>query len=229
MCGGKRKVERIGKGGPVDIAILGVGNVGRALATSAVRAGHTVTVSSRKAEDAKAAAGEIGANAAGSNRAAIDAADVVVLAVPYPALDGVLGELGDGLAGKVLVDVTNRMDPARPPGVTIDGTSAAEQIQARAPEARVVKAFNTNFAAHMTDPSTEGVQVDCLVAGDDQDAKAAVLDLAESIGFRGIDAGPLMMSRAVEALALLNISLNMREGWSWQTEWKLVGPTGSLR
>jgi predicted dinucleotide-binding enzyme len=106
-----------------------------------------------------------------------------------------------------------------------NGTSAAELIQQRAPSARVVKAFNTAFAARQANPRIDGVQLDGFVAGDDPDAKAAVLALVESIGFRPVDAGPLRMSRALEQMALLNISLQLRNGWSWQNGWKLAGPT----
>ena len=66
-----------------------------------------------------------------------------------------------------------------------------------------------------------------FVAGDDVDAKAAVLDLVRSIGFRPIDAGPLAMARALEAMAVLNMMLQIRNNWPWQAGWKLVGPTGN--
>src|SRR5438270_6408929 len=104
--------------------------------------------------------------------------------------------------------------------------SNAERIQQKAPGARVVKGFNTIFAAHQANPKIDGTNVDAFVAGDDAEAKKAVEQLAESMGFRAVDAGPLPMARALEGMAMLNISLNMRDGWSWQTEWKLVGPTG---
>jgi predicted dinucleotide-binding enzyme len=149
---------------------------------------------------------------------------LVVLAVHQPAVDGVLAELGDALAGKVVVDVTNRVDPANP-GSTMDGTSAAEQIQARAPGARVVKAFNTAFASRQADPVVDGIALDAFIAGDDDQAKQAVAELAGAIGFRPIDAGPLVMARALEAMALLNITLQLRHNWPWQAGFKLVGPT----
>jgi 8-hydroxy-5-deazaflavin:NADPH oxidoreductase len=97
---------------------------------------------------------------------------VVVLAVPYPAVDGVLVDVGDALAGKVLVDATNRVDPADP-GSVLDGTSAAEQIQARVPAARVVKAFDTAFASRQADPVVDGVALDAFIAGDDDQALVA--------------------------------------------------------
>ena len=67
--------------------------------------------------------------------------------------------------------------------------------------------------------------LDGFVAADDPEAKAKTLELARSIGFRPIDAGPLAMARALEALAILNIALQMQHGWPWQSGWKLIGPT----
>lgn len=208
----------------MDIAIIGAGNVGRALADSSVRAGHNVTVSSRSGETAELVAKETGARSVGSSREAATESDLVVLAVGYPSLDEVLVEVGDALRGKVVIDVTNRVDPGDP-GATLDGTSAAEQIQARLPDARVVKAFNYAFASRQADPVVDGTPIDGFVAGDDEDAKAKVLQLVESVGFRPIDAGPLAMARALEAMAVLIITLQIRHGWSWQQGWKLVGPT----
>ena len=90
----------------------------------------------------------------------------------------------------------------------------------------MVKAFNTALASRQADPVVDGLRLDGYVAGDDAEAKAAVLQLVESIGFVPIDAGPLAMARALEGMAMLNITLNIRNGWPWQDGWKLVGPTG---
>jgi 8-hydroxy-5-deazaflavin:NADPH oxidoreductase len=209
----------------MHIAIIGSGRVGRALAGACTRAGHTVTLSSTDVEDVQAAAQATGARVARSNAEAIDGAQMVILAVPSTALDGIITELGNALEGKVLIDPTNRLNP-EDPAAAIDGTSNAEQIQARAPSVRVIKAFNTAFAARQADPVVDGVQLDGFVAGDDANARADVLELVRSIGFRPIDAGSLRMARALEAMAILNISLQIRNNWPWQTGWKLVGPTG---
>ncbi len=209
----------------MDIAIIGAGNVGRALATSALRLGHNVTVSSTNGDTAAALARETGARAASSNRAAAEGADLVVLAVPYVAVVDVLDDIGPALGGKILVDATN---PLRPDGsgLATEGASAAEEIQARVPTARVVKAFNYALAARQADPQVAGISVDGFVASDDEEAKATVLDLVRGMGFHPVDAGELTMARALEALAYLNISLQIRHGWSWQAGWKLVGPEG---
>jgi len=208
----------------MQIAILGSGNVGKALASSFTRAGHSVTLTASNPDNARAAATRTGAQAADSNQQAAGAAEVVVLAVQYPTVDAVLAETGDALDGKVLIDTTNRVDPADP-GSVLDGTSAAEQLQARVPGARVVKAFNTAFASRQADPVVDGVALDGYLAGDDDQAKQTVTELVSSIGFRPVDVGPLVMARALEALALLNIMLQIRNNWPWQAGFKLVGPT----
>ncbi len=204
----------------MNIGIIGAGNVGQALATASVRAGHAVTISSRTAEEAERVAAEVGATATASNHDAVADADVVILAVPFDAVQAIVDELGAALDGKALIDVTNRFAPEQ-----LDGPSNAELIQAMAPNARVVKAFNTILAAHQADPAIDGIQLDGFVAGDD-DAKHQVLALVGSLGFHPIDAGSLAMARALEGMGTLNIVLNMTNGWSWQTGWKLLGPTG---
>ena len=212
----------------MDIAVIGVGSVGKALGEASVRAGHAVVFSSRKADEARTVAQQVGGRAAESNAAAIRSAEAVILAVPYAAVASILRDAGGVLEEKIVIDVTNRLNP-QDPGVVIDGTSNAEAIQALVPQARVVKAFNTVFAARQADPVVDGVQLDGFVAGDDDAAKARVLDLVRSLGFRPIDVGSLSMARALEALGWLNIWLNIKHEWAWQDGWKLLGPTAPPR
>jgi NADPH-dependent F420 reductase len=207
----------------MQIAIIGSGNVGRALATSTTRAGHDVRLSAAHPEHAQSAAEQTGARAASSNREAVASADVVILAVPYPAVDATLADVADALDGKVVVDATNRVNVSDP-GSVLDGTSAAEQIQARVPRARVVKAFNTAFASRQANPVMDGTAADGYVAGDDQEAKATVLELVGSLGFRPVDAGPLVMARVLEGMALLTITYQIRNQGTWQSAWKMVEP-----
>jgi 8-hydroxy-5-deazaflavin:NADPH oxidoreductase len=210
----------------MNIAIIGAGNVGKAITGSATKAGHSVTISSAKGDSAIAAAQESGARAAASNREAVQGADVVVLAVPYGAVYEILAEVGAGLDGKVLVDATNPIKPDYS-GLATNGKSGAEEIQGKAPGAHVVKAFNTAFAARQADPNVAGgLRVDGYAAGDDERAKQKVLALLGDIGFNPVDAGPLAMAKHLEGMAWLNISLQTKNGWSWQAGWKLVGPDG---
>ena len=102
--------------------------------------------------------------------------------------------------------------------------SAAEKIQTRLPKAHVVKAFNTAFASRQADPEVNGEPTDGFVAGDNEAAKSTVLGLVGDIGFRPVDAGPLSMAHSLEAMALLGISLQIRNGGSWQSGWRIVEP-----
>jgi 8-hydroxy-5-deazaflavin:NADPH oxidoreductase len=210
----------------MQIAILGAGNVGGSLAAAAVRAGHDVAISASKPENARTSAQGAGATAAASNADAVRGADVVVLAVPYGAVAGIVAELGDALNGTVVVDATNPLNDTYTDLLTI-GTSAAEQLQARVPGGSVVKAFNTLLAGRHAAPTEDGTPLDAFIAGDDSAAKNTVAELATSLGYRPVDAGNLRMARSLEEMAFLNITLNATNGWAWQSAWKLVGPTGS--
>jgi hypothetical protein len=215
-------VKRETKEPVMDIAIIGAGNVGKALGGSLVRAGHSVTFAATNPEHAAEAASNLRARAAASNNEAVNAADLVILAVPASALGAVALEIGKSAAGKVVVDVSNRPtpDPAGSP------TSVAEELQGMLPQAKVVKAFNTAFASRQAEPIVAGIHADGFVAGDDDQAKKTVLDAVESIGFRPVDAGSLAAARTLEGMAWLNISRNMAAG-SWQDAWILVGPDSS--
>jgi NADPH-dependent F420 reductase len=207
----------------MKIAIIGSGNVGKALATASVRAGHSVTMSSANPEKAAEVAKSVGAHSAPSNVEAVNGADLVIVAVPYDKLGEVFRGLGSSADGKVVIDATNHVNLENPAEV-LSALSNAEEIQKRHPKLRVVKAFNYAFASRMADPVIDGVRLDGLVAGDDQEAREKVLELVEAIGFRPIDAGPLVMARVLEGMALLNVSLQIRHKWPWQNGWKLIGP-----
>ena len=211
----------------MKVAIIGAGNVGTALATSIGRAGHEVIITSRDAKDAQAAASTTGARVAESNAAAAAEADVVIPAVGIGDIEALAQEIAEPAAGKPVVDVTNRISFGEM-GPEIDTTSSnAEAISELLPDSPVVKAFNTLFATHQHDPVADGLQLDGYVAGDDESAKATVLELVKSIGLRPIDVGPLVRARQLEALAFLNMALNIVNNGTWQSGWKLVGaPAG---
>lgn|SRR5487761_461599 len=207
----------------MKIAIIGSGNVGKALAKSSVEAGHQVTMTATSVQKAAQVAKATGAQAAGSNQEAVKDADLVIVAVPYDKLGEVFRGLGTAVDGKVVVDATNHIN-AQNPGEVLNGISNAEEIQKRHPKVHVVKAFNYSFAARMAEPSVGGTRLDGFVAGDDQAAKDKVLEFVKSIGYRPIDAGPLVMARALESMGLLIVMLQIKHNWPWQNGWKLVGP-----
>jgi 8-hydroxy-5-deazaflavin:NADPH oxidoreductase len=202
----------------MKITIIGAGNVGKALATSAMRVGHEVAITATTAESASAAAEQVGAVAADSSAEAVRDADLVILAVPYVGAGrAVADEIREAARGRVVVDATNPIK-ADYSGLATNGSSGAEELQALMPGATVVKAFNTVFAANQANPSRE---IDAYVAGDDPHAKATVMELADAMGFASIDVGPLAAARQLEGMAWLNIGLNAANGWDWTSAWRL--------
>ena len=204
----------------MKVAIIGSGNVGKAMAGSATKAGHQVTVASKDPTHAEQAARAVNARHARSSKDAVKDADLIVLAVPADKVDEVVDALTPELDGKVIIDVTNRTD-AQDPGKVLDGSSTAERIQKKAPRAKVVKAFNHALASTMADPKSNGSRADAFIAGDDEQAKQKASQFAESMGFRPLDVGPLSMARALEGMALVNIMLNIKNKWPWRSRWKL--------
>jgi len=206
------------------VAIIGAGNVGKALGTAATAAGHSVVIAASDPAHAAAAAESAGAIAAASNVDAVEGADLVVLAVPGSAVSAVAAEIADAVGTGIVVDATNPLN-ATYTDLDIVGVSGAADLQALLTAAKVVKAFNTVFASRHAAPTENGEALDLYIAGDDATAKAAVAELGASILFRPLDVGGLRMARSLEELAFLNITLNAGNGWVWQTAWRLVGPT----
>ena len=188
------------------IGIIGDGNVGSALARGLKRAGHDV-------------------RSVGKDKTAIREtaswAEVVLLAVPFAAIDDVVKEIGRVVEGKTLIDVTNALDANMSLAVGFT-TSGAEELQGKLPKARVVKAFNTVFAQHMELGRLGDNPLTAFVAGDDAGAKSSVLGLAREIGFDAVDAGPLKNARLLEPLALFNIQLGYVVGMGTQIGFKLL-------
>jgi predicted dinucleotide-binding enzyme len=197
------------------VAVIGVGNVGSAVATALTEAGEDVVVAASNAEKAAQAAAGLECEPAPSPREAADGADAVILAIPFAAAEEVAGEIRDKVSGKPVVDVTNSQ------AVVETGKSNAEAIQGWLPEAHVVKAFNTVFASQLGKSAANGGRLDGYLAGDDADAKATVATILRDAGLEPLDVGGLPMARALEGMAWINISLNMANGWAWNTAWKL--------
>jgi NADPH-dependent F420 reductase len=206
------------------IAIIGTGNVGTAIGSGAAKAGYDVVFAGRDAAKAETVAAGVGARSAHSAREAAAAADIIILAIPYTALTEVAAEIAPASAGKIVVDPTNPLKPDYSGLATGGGTSGAEELARLLPESKVVKAFNTVFAGNAADPQRLGFQLDALFATDDEAAKDAVCGLSGSIGFRPIHVGPLVAARELEAMAWLNIRLQLISNGSWNTAYALVSP-----
>jgi 8-hydroxy-5-deazaflavin:NADPH oxidoreductase len=212
----------------VNIAMIGTGNVGKALGTSFVRAGHQVTFAARDADKTRAVAAELGARAADSAAEAARDADVVVLAVWYSSEEEVAADIAPVSAGKVVIDVANPLTPDYSGLATAGGPSAAERLAERLPNAKVAKAFNTLFATVQADPTAHGTRLDGLYAADDEDARATVAALLDSIGLRPVNVGALERARELEALGFLNIGLQTAHGGDWRSAFVIRGaPAGA--
>jgi predicted dinucleotide-binding enzyme len=190
----------------LKIGIIGNGNVGRALERGLTRARRDV----RSVGDDKQAV-----------RSTAEWADLVILAVPFDAVADVASTIAPLVRGKIVLDVTNALtsDMELALGYT---SSGAEELQKQLPEAKVVKAFNTQFAQHMDRGRLGEERLTVFAAGDDAEAKRAVLDIAGAIGFDAVDAGPLANARLLEPLGYLNIQLGYVLGLGTQIGLRLV-------
>ncbi len=175
----------------MTIAIIGTGNVGSALVKGLNEGGQEVVSAGKDPAEVLRVSQE---------------ADTIVLAVPFGAVPDVVKTAGSAWAGKTVIDVTNALtdDMQLALGYT---TSGAEELQEAVPDARVVKAFNGIFAQHMSTGRLNGQQLTTFVAGDNEEAKKQVLELAKGIGFDAVDAGPLQNARLLEPLGYFNIQL----------------------
>ena len=197
----------------MQIAVIGTGNMGSGLASVFAKAKHEVAIGSRDMAKAAALASQVGYGAVGGDiEAAVKMADIIVLATPYPFAAETLKAAGD-LTNKIIIDISNPIT-ADFQGLLIGHTtSAAEEIQKLAPQATVVKAFNTIFAQLLPTEAREGKTLQVLVAADDANAKAEVSKLAQSVGFDAVDAGPLSNSRFIEPIGEMNIHFGYFLGW----------------
>ncbi len=180
------------------VSIIGTGNMGQAIAAVARKGGHTIQL--------------LGLNDAGTQVSG----EIVVLAVPYPAVADVIADRGDSFAGKIVVDITNPLNFETFDSLAVPAnSSAAAEIAAALPQSRVLKAFNTTFAATLASGTVGPLTTTVLIAGDDADAKFTLAGIVTSGGLNAIDAGALTRARELEALGFLQLTLAVAEKVSW--------------
>lgn len=178
--------------------IFGDGNMGTAIA-SVLTAGGATVEHITTTDDGAAVNG-----------------DLVILAVPYPALASITSAYGDQLAGKTVVDITNPVDFQTFDALTVPaGSSAAAELAGALPDAHVLKAFNTNFAATLGSRSVGDLPTTVLIAGDNADAKAALADAVTAGGVEAVDAGGLARAHELEAVGFLQLTLAIKEQVGW--------------
>jgi 8-hydroxy-5-deazaflavin:NADPH oxidoreductase len=180
------------------VSIIGSGNMGQAISGIVTAGGNTVEVFDTSGPDTPVTG------------------EVVVLAVPYPAVADIVAKRGDELAGKVVVDITNPLDFETFDSLTVPAdSSAAAELTRALPESRVLKAFNTNFAATLAARKVGELPTTVLVAGDDADAKAQLIEIVTAGGLQGVDAGSLRRARELESLGFIQLTLAVQEKIGW--------------
>ncbi len=201
----------------LTIAVIGgTGKEGSGLAKRWARSGYRVIIGSRDAAKAQRVVEELNAELGGAylqgmdNLSAAREATIAVLTVPYTAHRSTLEGLAEALQGKILVDVTV---PLKPPAVRTvyvpEGHSASLEAQAYlGPEVKVVTAFQNVSAVHLQEGNEHPISCDVLICGDDAQAKQDVIQLASAAGMRGLDAGPLLNSVAVESMTAVLLYIN---------------------
>lgn len=197
----------------MQIAVIGTGNMGTGLASILAKAKHDVVIGSRDMAKAATLASQIGYGVTGGDiEAAAKMADIIILATPFPFAAQTLKAAGD-LSKKIIIDISNPITPDFQ-GLTVGlTTSAAEEIQKLAPQAKVVKAFNTIFAQLLPNEAREDKTLQVFIAADDAEAKTEVSALVKSLGFDAVDAGPLSNSRFIEPIGEMNIHFGYFLGW----------------
>jgi predicted dinucleotide-binding enzyme len=209
----------------MNIAIIGPGKLGSALAKLWTRKGHEVFLAfSRDAAKLEALATEIGARAhAASVKDAVAKSDVVVLTTKWAMVPEALAQAGS-FEGKIVLDCTNTMTPRKTPEGIPETRSCAEVLAAMAPGARVIKTFNQAFEQllHADSRLFDGQKPTMFYCGDDVEAKKVAAGLVEDTDFEAVDAGPLENARYIEAYAVLIIRLGHTLGLGTNIAMKLM-------
>ncbi len=190
----------------MKIAIIGKGHVGNALCNG-LSAKHETRFGHRFPTESVANAAKWG--------------DIIILAVPYENANNAIEEIRAYADGKVVIDVMNAVGAKSELAISCT-TSSAEETQKKLPKAKVVKAFNTVFAANQNTGKIGKEQLTAFIAGDDLKAKQTVAQLTQDIGFDPIDCGPLKAARHLEAMAIMIINLAFAYGMGTKIGFKLV-------
>lgn len=189
----------------MNITIFGNGNMGHAIGGMLARGGASIQYVGSDDLDAQ-----------------IDG-DIVILAVPYTALSRIASTYADRLAGRTVVDITNPLDYSTFDALVVPaGSSAAAELQAALPAARVLKAFNTNFAATLASGSIGGATTTVLIAGDDEAAKQGLAAVITAGGLEAIDAGSLARAHELEAIGFQQLTLAAAEKIGWDAGFVLA-------
>lgn len=212
------------------ITIIGAnGSMGSAISKSLSKGNNRLLLCSNEQQEAERLVKEIKKQNPSAEVESLDCllnasweADIIILAVPYSAEKEIVSKIKEVANQKIVISIANPMNETFDALVTPADSSAAEELQKLLPNSKVVKAFNTTFAADFTTPVIDGKQVDAFVAGNDDEAVQTVTELVKTAGFRPIAAGKLPVSGTLERMQLLLIQLGIKNNYNWLAGWKIL-------
>ena len=212
------------------IAVIGAtGNMGSAISKSLSKGNYRLLLGAADQEKLETLVNEIRSSNASAEvegiNCPIDAsweADIIIAAVPFNAEKEIAEKIRDVANQKIVISIANPLNETYDGLVTDPGTSAAEELQKLLPNSKVVKAFNTTFAADFNTPVIDGKKADAFIAGDDDEAVKTVSELVSTVGFNPIIAGNLSVSGTLERMQLLLIQLGMKYNYNWLAGWKIL-------
>ena len=212
------------------VAVFGAsGNMGSAITKSIAKGPYRLLLISNDAEKLQKLRADILKESPKAEAEAIQTlintrwkADIFILAVPYYSEVEIVSEIMDLAEGKIVISIANPINKDLTGLVTEPDTSAAEELQKLLPKSKVVKAFNTTFAADFTHPIIDGKQVDSFIAGNDEKSVNTVFELIKTAGFNPIVAGGLQVSRTLEHMQLLLMQLGLKYNYNWLAGWKIL-------
>lgn len=212
------------------IAVLGAtGKMGSAIAKSLSKGNYRILLFSRDNTKLGRLKRELRNTAPQADVVSVDCsynacweADVIIAAVPYSAEKEVADTIREVANQKIVISVANPVNNSGDALLTPLNTSAAEELQTLLPNSKVIKAFNTMFAADFNQPEIDGKQVDAFIAGNDDDALEIVRDLVQTAGFNPVIAGDLSLSRVLEHMQLLLIRLSIKHNYNRLAGWKIL-------
>ncbi|SKB29633.1 NADPH-dependent F420 reductase [Daejeonella lutea] len=149
-------------------------------------------------------------------------ADIIILDVPFSAEAEIAAKIREVANQKIVISIANPLNESYNGLTTASDSSAAEELQKLLPNSKVIKAFNTSFAADFNSPVIDGKQSDAFIAGNDEEAVQIVSEIVATAGFNPIAAGDLSVSRTLENMQLLLIQLGMKNNYNWLAGWKIL-------
>ncbi len=212
------------------IAVIGAtGNMGSAISKSISKGNYRLLLCATDQDKVQGLLQEIktsnpsaDVDAANCSHEASWEADIIILAVPYQIEKELAEKIKEVASNKIVISIANPLNASYDGLVTSPDTSAAQELQKLLPNSKVVKAFNTTFAADFANPVIDDKQVDAFIAGNDEAALQTVSELVKTAGFNPIIAGDLTVSRTLESMQLLLIQLTIKNNYNWLAGWKIL-------